>query len=57
MNFTDEQSRIVPAGGGEFVQGYNAQAAVEHDSHLVMGNHVSQATNDKREVEPALNEL
>ena len=57
VNFTDEQSRIMPAGGGEFVQGYNAQAAVEHDSHLVVGNHVSQATNDKREVEPALNEL
>ena len=57
VNFTDEQSRIMPAGGGEFVQGYNAQAAVEHDSHLVVGNHVSQATNDKREVDPALNEL
>ena len=57
VNFTDEHSRIMPGGGGEFVQGYNAQAAVEHDSHLVVGNHVSQATNDKREVEPALNEL
>ena len=57
VNFTDEHSRIMPCGGGEFVQGYNAQAAVEHDSHLVVGNHVSQATNDKREVEPALNEL
>ena len=57
VNFTDEQSRIMPASGGQFVQGYNAQAAVEHDSHLVVGNHVSQATNDKQEVEPALNEL
>lgn len=57
VNFTDEQSRIMPGSGGEFVQGYNAQAAVEHDNHLVVGNHVSQATNDKREVEPALNEL
>ena len=57
MNFTDEQSRIMPAAGGEFVQGYNAQAMVEQDSHLVVGNHVSQATNDKQEVEPALNEL
>ncbi len=57
VNFTDEQSRIMPASGGAFVQGYNAQAAVEHDSHLVVGNHVSQATNDKQEVQPALNEL
>ena len=49
MNFTDEQSRIMPGAGGEFVQGYNAQAMVEQDSHLVVGNHVSQATNDKQE--------
>ena len=56
VNFTDEQSRIMP-GDDEFVQSYNAQAVVEHDSHLVVGNHVSQATNDKRKVEPALNEL
>ena len=57
VNFTDEQSRIMPAAGGQFVQGYNTQASVEHDSHLVVGNHVSQATNDKQEVEPALKEL
>ena len=57
VNFTDEESRIMPGAGGAFVQGYNAQAAVEQDSHLVVGNHVSQATNDKQEVEPALNEL
>ena len=35
----------------------SCRATVEHDSHLVVGNHVSQATNDQREVEPALNEL
>ena len=38
-------------------RGFNAQAVVDHDSHLVVGKHVSQATNDKQEVEPALNEL
>ena len=57
VNFTDEQSRIMPAAGGQFVQGYNTQTSVEQDSHLVVGNHVSQATNDKQEVEPALKEL
>ena len=45
------------AAGGEFVQGYNTQTSVAQDSHLVVGNHVSQATNDKQEIEPALNEL
>ena len=39
------------------MQGYNVQAAVDHDSHMVVVNHVSQATNDKQEVAPALNEL
>ena len=57
VNFTDEESRIMPGAGGEFVQGYNVQAAVDHESHLVVGQHVSQATNDKQEVEPALNQL
>ena len=57
MNFTDEESRIMPGANGEFIQGFNAQAMVEQDSHMVVGNHVSQAANDKQEVEPALNEL
>ena len=57
VNFTDEESRIMPGANGEFIQGFNAQAVVEHDSHMVVGNHVSQAANDKQEVAPALNEL
>ena len=57
VNLTDGESRIIPGANGGFLQGYNAQAVVDHGSHLVVGNHVSQAANDKREVEPALNEL
>ena len=57
VNFTDEESRIMPGANGEFIQGYNGQAVVDHESHMVVGNHVSQAANDKQEVEPALNEL
>ena len=57
VNLTDEESRIMPGANGEFIQGFNAQAVVEEDSHMVVGNHVSQATNDKQEVEPALNQL
>ena len=37
-----------------FVQGYNAQAAVDIDSHLIVAEHVSDHTNDKQEVAPAL---
>ena len=57
VNFTDEESRIMPGANGDFVQGYNGRAVVAQESHMVVATHVSQATNDKQEVEPALNEL
>ncbi len=56
INLTDEESRIMPSGGG-FNQCYNAQASVDTNTMLIVGNHVSNATNDKREIMPALNEL
>ena len=36
INLTDEESRIMPVGGGGFEQAYNAQAVVETDSLLVV---------------------
>jgi transposase len=56
VNFTDEESRIMPSSEG-FVQGYNAQAAVDIDSHLIVQNHITQQSNDKQEVEPTLKGL
>ena len=53
VNFTDEESRIMPSTEG-FVQGYNAQAAVDVDSHMVVTNHVTDHCNDKQEVAPTL---
>ena len=50
-NFTDPQSRIMKAGNGQhFEQSYNAQAAVEVNSRLIVGQRVSQAPNDKQEL-------
>lgn len=57
VNLTDEDSRIMPSSGGGFDQCYNAQASVDTDSMLVVGQHLTQATNDKREVGPALDAL
>jgi len=57
INFTDEESRIMPTSGGGFEQAYNAQASVEMDSLLIVGVHVSQAPNDKQEIEAALDAL
>jgi len=56
INFTDEESRIMPSSEG-FVQAYNAQAAVDIDSHLIVQNHITQQSNDKQEVEPTLKGL
>ena len=56
VNFTDEESRIMPSSEG-FVQGYNAQAAVDVESHLVVENHLSQCANDQREIESTLTGL
>jgi len=56
VSLTDEESRIMPTGGG-FKQAYNAQAAVDMDSRLIVENHVSQNTNDKKELEPALDKI
>jgi hypothetical protein len=54
-NFTDAESRIMKAGSGNhFEQSYNAQAAVEVDSRLIVGQRVSQAPNDKQELVPTL---
>ena len=37
-----------------FVQAYNAQAAVDLDSYLIVENHLTQQSNDKQEVKPTL---
>jgi transposase len=50
-NFTDPESRIMKGGDG-FVQGYNAQAAVEPELLLIVGQTVTEAANDKQQLMP-----
>lgn len=57
VNLTDEESRIMKKSGGGFEQAYNAQAGVDTESMMIVASHVTQQTNDKREVEPALANL
>ncbi len=57
VNLTDEESRIMPESGGGFQQAYNAQAAVDMDTMLILENHVSQSSNDKQELQPILNKI
>ena len=54
VNLTDEESRIMPTSENGFQQAYNAQATVCMDSHLILEGHISQETNDKEQLEPAL---
>src|SRR6202049_4691091 len=55
-NFTDPESRILPGADG-FVQAYNAQIAVEPDFQWIVGQRVTQAANDKQQLQPTLEAL
>lgn len=57
INLTDEDSRIMKVSGGGFEQCYNAQAAVATESMLVVATGLTQAANDKQQVEPMLEKL
>jgi len=52
-NFTDPESRIMPGADG-FVQAYNTQIAVEPDFQLIVGQGVTQDTNDKQQMKPVV---
>jgi len=56
VNLTDDESRIMKTRQG-FEQCYNAQAAVDTETMLVLATEVSQAANDKQQVEPILEQL
>src|ERR1043166_2742548 len=54
-NFTDPESRIMKAGNAQhFEQAYNAQASVEVDSRLIVGQSLTQQANDKQQLVPAV---
>lgn len=57
VNLTDSDSRIMPSQGGGFEQAYNGQASVDIESMLIVENHITQQSNDKLEVTPAVENL
>ena len=56
-NLTDADSRTMPATGKGFNQSYNAQAAVDTKSMLIVATGMAQVATDKQQVEPMLNTL
>jgi transposase len=57
VNLTDEESRIMPTSGGGFEQAYNAQAAVDMETMVVVATDLSHNPNDKREMESVVKTL
>ena len=55
-NFSDPESRIMK-GPDTFVQGYNAQIAVEPVLQLIVGQAVTQQGNDKQQLLPMLQKV
>lgn len=58
-NFTDPESRIMPDGAnkGSFVQGYNAQAAVDSAAQVIVAADVTQETVDNHQLLPMLQQV
>ena len=56
LNLTDGESRIMPSSEG-FIQGYNAQIAVDTDSMLIVATDLSQRPTDRRLLRPMLEKL
>ncbi len=54
-NFTDPESRIMPAPGGKhFEQAYNAQAAVDSANQVIVAAELTNQPSDKAQAEPMM---
>lgn len=50
-NFTDPESRIMKTNDG-FIQGYNAQAAVDAEAQVIVAHDLSNAATDQKQLAP-----
>ena len=49
-NFTDPESRIMPASGGkDFLQAYNCQAVVDHEHQVIVATRATNVASDKQQ--------
>lgn len=57
-NFTDPESRIMKDGATKcFMQAYNAQAAVDSHSQIIVAATLTQEANDKKQLLPMLDQV
>lgn len=57
ISFADHEARIMGKKGKDFDYRYNAQISVDSDHQIIVGQHITQQTNDTLEVEPALKQI
>ena len=55
--FTDPDSRIMKAGTGEYLQGYNAQAAVDCDHQVIVGCDLTNMAADAPHLQPLMKQV
>jgi len=56
ISFADKEARIM-GKNGNFQYAYNGQISVDKDNQIIVGQHLSQNSNDKQEVTEALQEI
>jgi transposase len=56
-NFTDPESRIMRNSGKEYVQAYNAQAAVDSEAQVIVAQGVSNCATDVQQLEPMVKQI
>jgi hypothetical protein len=57
VNRTDPESRIMRERAGGFIQGFNAQAAVDSHSQIVVAADVTPQQNDRAQLSPLLEQV
>lgn len=55
--FTDPESRIMKSGTGEWVQGYNAQAAVDADHQVIVACELTNMAADAPHLQPLMQQV
>jgi transposase len=55
-NFTDPDSRVMPTKSG-FIQGYNAQAAVDGDHQIIVAHTLTNSPSDQGQLAPLLDAI
>ena len=57
-NFTDPESRIMPASGGrDFLQAYNCQAVVDHEHQVIVATRATNVASDKQQAAAMIGEV